>query len=169
MLIGGFRQPPCKEQSQFLPVRLALSAAANKCMTPQASNTMSKARHHWQVSRNRMIPVVAGDHTASPFAGIGDRIVHSLAQRQLDRQQSRSHSLGHGSPLHLKLTILASSTDVRQSQKIKRLGRSLPTIFPILFGKPSELDQPRFLRMQFQSCRSRSANAARKRSASFRY
>ena len=73
--------------------------------------------------------------------------MHALTQLQLDRQQSRTHPLGYSPTLHLEFPILASSADVRQSQEIERLGWSLSMVFPILFGKSPELDQPCFLWM----------------------
>jgi hypothetical protein len=150
MLGGGFRKPPVKERNQLPPTGFSLSATAKQSMPPQQNNTMPKARQHRQVSRNCMISVVAQHHRSQPFAGGTHRLVHPLAQLQLNPLETRSHSLGHGPPRHLELSVLASSTDVRQSQKIERFGWSLPSIFPTLFGKPAELNQPRFLRMQFQ-------------------
>ena len=111
---------------------------------------MPKARHHRQVSRDSVIPIVTGQHGPKPFPGVSHRIVHSLAQLDFNSPESRSHPLGYSPTLHLELPFPALSTDVRQSQEIKRLGWSLPTLFPILFGEPAELDQTRFLRMQFQ-------------------
>jgi hypothetical protein len=71
-----------------------------------------------------MISVIAQHHRSQPFAGGTHRLVHPLAQLQLNHLETRSHSLGHGAPRHLELSVLASSTYVRQSQKIERFGWS---------------------------------------------
>ena len=41
--------------------------------------------------------------------------------------------------------------DVRETQKVERLGRAIATLRSAFGRVASELDQPRFLRMQFQA------------------
>src|SRR5215468_6169171 len=40
---------------------------------------------------------------------------------------------------------------MREAQKVERLGFPFSSSFPVLFGKPAELDPARLVRVQFQS------------------
>jgi len=80
MLIASLRKPPIKEWNQLLPARFVLSTATEQNMPPQQNNTMPKASHHGQISRDRVIPVVSRYHRTQPFAGFMHFVVHPLAQ-----------------------------------------------------------------------------------------
>src|SRR5205814_8493351 len=41
--------------------------------------------------------------------------------------------------------------DVPETQKVERFRLAFTSSFPVLFGKPTELNPARFVRMQFQS------------------
>ena len=43
------------------------------------------------------------------------------------------------------------STDVGEAQEVEGFGRAIAAFRATLLGVPTELDQPRFLRMQFQA------------------
>ncbi len=49
-----------------------------------------------------------------------------------------------------KVPVPVLPADVRESQKIERLGLAFSSLFPVLFGKPPELNPARFVWVQFQ-------------------
>jgi hypothetical protein len=76
--------------------------------------------------------------------------VHSLSELMLDRLQLRPHALAAGLAFHRKRPIPVLPADVREAQKVERLGLSFPSSFPAIFGEPPELDPARFFWMQSQ-------------------
>ncbi len=70
-------------------------------------------------------------------------------QSLLDRLELLSKTLLDGPPFHGEPAIpMPSTTDVGQSQKVKRLGLPLATPAPVLLRKAPKLDQPSFIRVQ---------------------
>ena len=61
------------------------------------------------------------------------------------------HPLPHRLPLHQELTALALAADMGEPQKVEGFWLSLSPTLPALGRKPPKFEQPRLLRMQFQS------------------
>ena len=64
--------------------------------------------------------------------------------------QLRPHALADRVALHRKVPVPVLPADVRESQKVERLGLPFSSLFPVLFGKPPELNPARFVWVQFQ-------------------
>jgi hypothetical protein len=60
-------------------------------------------------------------------------------------------ALARRMPLHGEVPLPTLPADVREAQKVERLGFAFSSPLPIAFGVPPELNPARFLRMQFQS------------------
>jgi len=78
------------------------------------------------------------------------RAVHPRAELLLDLLQLGSHALAHRLALHGEVPLLGLPADVREPQKVERLGLPFPSSFPVLFGEPPELDPARLIWMEFQ-------------------
>ena len=85
-----------------------------------------------------------------PLARFRHRVVHTRAKLLLDLLQLRPHTFAGGLTLHGKVPLPVCPADVRETQKVERLGLAFPSSFPALFGIPPELDPARFVGMEFQ-------------------
>jgi len=98
-----------------------------------------------------MVVEVALHDRPEPPARLRHRLVHAGAKLPFDFQQLRSHPLPDGSTLYGKAPVPVLPADIREAQKVERLRLTLSSPFPVLFGKPPELNPARFLGMEFQS------------------
>jgi hypothetical protein len=67
-------------------------------------------------------------------------VMPASPQFHLDERQPSPHPFSNRASLHLKLSLLVSPTDVRQSQKIECLGWSLASAAPLFRSKSTKLD-----------------------------
>jgi hypothetical protein len=86
-----------------------------------------------------------------PFPGLRHRIVHSSSELLLNLLQLRPHTLADRLAPHLERPAPGLPADVREAQKIERLGLAFPSPSPVRFGIPPELDPARLVGMEFQS------------------
>ena len=102
-----------------------------------------------------------------PLTGLGQGIVHSLAELRLDASKLGPYALADRLAPNCKPSQAVLPTDVGKAQEIERLGFPFSPTSPVLFGKPAEFDPARLIRVKFQSkLASRSRKFSRKRSAS---
>jgi hypothetical protein len=148
---SGRVEPPCSESDHLLPTRPLPTAPSHERLPPQAHEAISEAGQHGEISRDSLMLVIASNYGSEPSTSFAHRAMHAAAQLQLDCCQARPHPLRHRATPHLELSTPGSSTDVRHSQKIERLGWTVTTVLPVRFGIPPKLDQSRFLRMQRQT------------------
>jgi len=85
-----------------------------------------------------------------PLSRLRHRIVHSRAELLLDLLQLGSHALADCPALHGEVPVPSLPANVREPQKVERLGLTFPSPFPVLFGKPPKLDPARFIWMKLQ-------------------
>jgi len=78
------------------------------------------------------------------------RAVHPRAELLLDLLQLGSHALAHRLAPHSKVPAPGLPANMREPQKVERLGLPFPPSFPVLFGEPPELDPARLVWMEFQ-------------------
>ena len=81
---------------------------------------------------------------------VGDREVHPPLRLGLDLVQLGSHLLLARDPPQLEPPGLGLRADVREAEELERLRLPKPARRSSLGGEPSELDQPRLVRMQLQ-------------------
>jgi hypothetical protein len=102
------------------------------------------------VSRYRMVVEVALHDRSEPFAGERNRIVQAVTKLLLEFQQFGSHPLPDGLTLYGKVSVPVLPADMREAQEIKRFRLAFPSSFPVLLGKPPELDPARLVWVKFQ-------------------
>src|SRR6266568_822549 len=125
--------------------------AAPERLQPRARHFPSKRLERSEISRNSMIVEVALHHRAQPVPGLGNPFVPALAQLLPHCLQLATQPLFDRLPPDLEpATPPSLPAPMRESQKIESVRLSLPSPFPVIFREPPELDQPRFLRVQFQ-------------------
>src|ERR1039457_1940672 len=90
-------------------------------------------------------------HTFQPLPDLRYRLVHTTAQRLLDLLQFRLQSLPPRYSFDLKAALPGGIAAMRHPQERETLRHPFPPRPALSCGVCSELDQPRLLRMQFQT------------------
>jgi hypothetical protein len=75
--------------------------------------------------------------------------MHAPAELLLDIQQLGPHPLADRFTLHGVAPIPVLPADMRESQKIERLGLPFSSLVPVDLGKPPEFNPARFVWVQF--------------------
>jgi hypothetical protein len=97
-----------------------------------------------------MVLKVASDDGSQPFARASQRFMHALPQLPLDGLELGAHLLCRRLPPDNKArTVPGFPTGMREPQEIERLRLAFSTLPSIRYGKSAELDQSRFLRVEF--------------------
>jgi hypothetical protein len=125
-------------------------AAIPQGPSPESRHPLPKYPQAVEVSRYRVVVEVALHDRLEPLSRLRHRVVHPLAELLLDWFQLGSHAFAYRLALHGEVPLLGLPADVREPQKIERLGLSFPSSFPVLFGEPPELDPARLIWMKFQ-------------------
>jgi len=90
------------------------------------------------------------DDRPKPLARLRYRFVHPSTQLLLDFQQLGPHPFAHRLALQSIAPVPVLPADVRESQKVERLGFPFSSLFPVSLGKPPELNPARFVWVQLQ-------------------
>ena len=128
----------CKAAS---PRGLALLATTPECLPPKAKHSVPKDPEAIEILRHCVVVEVALHNRPEPLAGLGHGIMHALAKLLLDFLQLLPHPLADRCAPHREVPFPVLPADVRESKKVERLRFAFPCSFPVLFGKPPELDQ----------------------------
>src|SRR5215831_13928141 len=147
---AGFRKPPVLQHKHLLPGH-ALLAATAQGVPPEPQQAMPESAQAADVSRDRVVVEVALHDRLEPFASLTHRIVHALAKLLFDLSQFTPHALTDRQAPHRESSQSVLPADVREPQKVERLRLPFSSTFPVLFGKPAELDPARLVWVQFQS------------------
>ena len=86
-----------------------------------------------------------------PRADLRRRVVHLSLQHLGQFSQLVAKLLARRSAVDGEIAFAGLAADVRETQKVERLRRAIATLRSPLGRVSSELDQPRFLRVQFQA------------------
>ena len=83
---------------------------------------------------------------------LGEVVVVGYAEAKLllDFPQLLPHPLADRCAPHGEVPFPVLPADVREAKKVERHRFTFPSSFPVLFGKPPELDQTRRVGMEFQ-------------------
>ena len=86
-----------------------------------------------------------------PLTGLGQGIVHALAELRLDTSKLGPYALADRLAPNCKPSKAVLPTDVGKTQEIERLRLPFSSTFPVLFSKPAEFDPARLIRVQLQT------------------
>jgi hypothetical protein len=98
------------------------------------------------VSRDRIVVEVALHDRLEPFASLTHRFVHALTKLLFKLPQFSPRALADRQAPHREPGSVLPA-DVREAQKVERLRLSFSSSFPVLLGKPAELDPARLIRV----------------------
>jgi hypothetical protein len=125
-------------------------ATLHELRMPQPGQPVPKGPQAVEVPRYRVIVEVALRDRPEPFARVRHRSVPAPAEVLLDGLQLRSQAFGGRPASHDEGPVPVLPADMREAQKIERLGLAFSSLFPALFGITPELDPARLVRVQFQ-------------------
>src|SRR5260370_33959886 len=147
----GRWQPAVNQAVHLLPGQPPRLTATPKRPVPVTGNMKAKRSQRVRVRRHTVIPVVARNHRPKPLTNFGHSMMHSFAKFRFDFLQLSAFPLAHRPPQrreHPVASLLA--TDVGEAKKVECLGLPLSTSLSIIRCVKAELDDARFLGMQFQ-------------------
>jgi hypothetical protein len=130
---------------------MVLLAAAAKGSSPQPTEPMPEGVHGPKISRQSMVPIEAQQNAPQPSPGLRQRLMHPLAQPQLNLLQLRHHPLIRRLTPDHEPARRTRSTLVDKSKERERLRFLLATPVPVFGREPAELQQPRLLCVKFQA------------------
>ena len=128
-----------------------LVTAPHERLSPGAGDFRSEAVQAFEIARHRVVVEVAPQDAAQPFSLLLDWRVTLFPQSLPNGRQRRAHPLLDGAPDDGKSALSGLAADVREAEKIKRLRLAQSLAFPVGSSVAAKLDQPRLLRMEFQS------------------
>ena len=76
--------------------------------------------------------------------------MHALPKLLLDLSQLSAHALADRRAPHREPPNSVPPADVLEAQKVECFRLAFPSSFPVLLGKPAELDPTRFIWMELQ-------------------
>jgi hypothetical protein len=144
------RYPSVSQLPYFRPVQGPALASREQDASPEPNYPIAKSTQAVDVSWYRMVVEVTLHDRAEPCTGLRYRVVHPPTQLLLDLKQLCAHPFADRFALECEVPIPVFPIDVGKAQKIERFGFSFSSPFPVLFGKPPELDPACFVRVQFQ-------------------
>src|SRR3990170_7674900 len=104
-----------------------------------------------EVQRHTVILEVPSNDRLQPPAHFGNRVMPASPQFGLHLEEVRSHALAHRQPPHLKPPPLRLPAHVREAEKMEGLRLARTPLLTVRRGEAAELDEPRLVRVQFQT------------------
>src|SRR6266404_4232489 len=146
------RQPTVDEAPHAIPQDAAVLAAPRQRAMPEPPHLEPKNPQRVLVPRHAVISDVPTYHRLQPFAHFWDGFVHPSLKFGFHRVQLRLQPLAYRLPQHRKPSIAPLlHTDMRKAEKVERLRFPFSAPLPLVDRIRTELQQPRFLGMQFQT------------------
>jgi hypothetical protein len=139
--------PSFLDSSHSRPVQITPLAATNENLPPQPSHPTTEYAEDIGVTRYRVIVEVALHDRLEPLPGDSHRFVHALPKLLFSFCQLPPQAFAYRVALHRKVPVPVLPANVRESQKIERFRLPFSSPFPVLLGKPPELDPARFIRV----------------------
>ncbi len=144
------REPSLSQYKEARPVDPVSLAPSANGTPPESKHPIAEHAQTLEVSRYRVVVEVALDDRREPLAGLGHGIVHALTELLLNLSQLGSHALADRRAPHHESPQSVLPADVLEAQKVERFRSTFPSSFPVLFGKPTELNPARLIGMEFQ-------------------
>ena len=139
------RKPAVSQGENTRPGDRVFLAAAAKGMPPMPHHSFPEYAETVKVPRYRIVVEVALHDRFEPLAGLAHRIVHTLTEWLLNLPQLRPHAFADRLAPHREPPYPILPADVREAEKIKRVGLPFSSTFPVLFSKSAELDPARLI------------------------
>ena len=139
------RNPAVSQLSHPRPRQMMLLAPMDQHGPPEPDHPIAECGQTVGVSGHRVVVEVALDDRPKPLAGLRYRIMHPSTELLLDFQQLGPHSFVDRFALYSIAPIPVLPADMRESQKVERIGLPFSSLFPVLLGEPPELNPARLV------------------------
>jgi len=119
---------------------------------PEPADLEPKGGQRHAVGRHAVIADGSTYDRSEPFAHFRDRFMHAPFELGFDLAQLRLQSFADRLPQHRKPSVTPLlSTDMSKAEEVERFRLPLSALLSVFGRARSELQQTRFLRMQFQA------------------
>src|SRR6266436_6242199 len=151
MTDGRQRQPASDEAPHTVPEDASVLATPRQRTMPEPSHLESKKSQRRVVHGHPIIPEVSTHHRLQPLALFGDGFMHAPLKLGFHRVQLRLQPFADRLPQHREPSVAPLlHADMRKAQEVERLRFPFSTPLPLVDRIRTELQQARFLGMQFQ-------------------
>ena len=145
------RQPASDETPHAIPEDAAVLAAPRQRAMPIPADSEPKNRQRRLVHGHSVVAKVSTHNRPQPLALFGDGFVHSSPKLGFHLIQLRLQPFPYRLPQHREPSIAPLLyADMRKAEKVERLRFPFSTPLPLVDRIRTELQQSRFLGMQFQ-------------------
>ena len=137
--------PSICQPSHPCPCKVVLLTPMDQHGPPEPDHPIAEGGETVDVSRYRVVVEVALHDRSKPSAVLPNRFMHAPTKLRLDFQQFGSHPLADRFALHGVTPFPVLPADMRESQKVERIGLPFSSLFPVLLGEPPELNPARLV------------------------
>ena len=151
MMYSRRRQPAVDQTQHPFPRHSAVLAPARQRPMPKPAYPMTEQMQRCAVHGHSVIADVSTHHRPQPLACVLDGSVHAQSQLGFHRVQLRLQPLTNRLPQNREASVAPLlPADMREAEKVERLRLPFSAPLPISRRVRSELQEPRFVRMQFE-------------------
>src|SRR5216684_608592 len=148
---GRQRQPASHKAQHAIPKNAAVLAAPRQRAVPEPPYLESKEPQCRGVHGHSVISDVSTHHRLQPLAQLRNGFVHASLKLGFHLVQLRLQPFAYRLPQHRKPSIAPLLyADMRKAEKVERLRLPFSTPLSLVDRERTELQQARFLGMQFQ-------------------
>src|SRR5580692_3936165 len=145
------RQPASDEAPHTIPPDAAVLAPPRQRTMPKPPDSESKQRQRRLVHGHSVVSDVSTHNRPQPLALFRDGLVHAPLKLGFHLVQLRLQSFADRLPQHREPSVTPLlHADVRKAEKIERLRFPFSAPLPLVDRIRTELEQSRFIRVQFQ-------------------
>jgi predicted enzyme related to lactoylglutathione lyase len=146
------RQPAVDQAPHPVPKHTGILTAARERTMPEPTYLEPTRVPRRAVGRHPVIPDVSTHDRSEPLTYFRDGVVHASFEFGFHLPQLRLQPFTSRLPQHRESSIAALlPTDVGRAEEVKCLRFPFSALLPVFGREPSELQQARFLGMQFQA------------------
>ncbi len=152
MTSAGGRQPAVDQAPHPVPEHAGVLAAPRKGAMPEPTDLEPKRKQRRNVRGHAVVAYVSTHDRAQPPADFRDGVMHAPLELDLDLAQLRLQPFANRLSQHREPSIAPLlPADVRKAEEVERLRFPVSALLPVSGRVGSELQQARFLGMQFQA------------------
>jgi len=158
----NWRQPAVDQAPQPGPKQASILAAPRKGKMPEPANLGPKRKQRRALRGHSLVPDVSTHDRSQPPAHFRNGIVHASSEFGFHLTQLRLQPSVNRLPQDRGASVATLlPTDLGGAEEVERLRFSLAALLPVSGRERSELQQSRFLGMQFQAELSHSLDQVR--------
>src|SRR5258707_849943 len=152
MTSAGGRQPAVDQAPHPVPEHSGFLTAAQERAMPEPTYLEPKRVQRRAVGRHSVITNVSTHDRPQPLAHFRDGVMHASFEFGLHLAQLGLQPFANRLPQDREASVAPLlPTDVGEAEEVERLRFPFSALLPVFGCERSELQQPRFLRMQFQT------------------